>query len=216
MPVAGRLRFLFFAAIFFLFSANNAFARVNLAVMGIGQLSAREFRAEDQPLKIKDRAKLSYGGALNLEFRFDHKWSLEIGGTYLQRKSQVPTAITIGSTQLDTGGNTITTYWAIPTVAIRVWWETFFISFGGYYGYAIGDVDIDTNLNGASASTTIAYEDTSLEDQDYGALFSAGWNLADNWIRIEFRYLMGLADASTVQNVDMKYQDAQVLLGIVF
>ncbi len=214
MTLTGkRLSFLF---LLFAFTSTPAFAKVNLALMGIGQYGSRQLMSEDQVLRVTDRAKLSYGGAVNLEFMFNHKWSLEIGGTYVERKSHVPTSVTFGTTLLDAGGNTVTTTWIMPTVAFRVRWDSVFFTFGGYYGIASGDVTTDTTVGSTSVSTTSSYANASLEDTDYGVLTSFGRNLAGEWLRMEFRFLMGLRDASSATDVNLQYRDFQLMLGLVF
>lgn len=215
MSLPGKL-FLTVFAFLILFPIENSEARVNLALLGIGQFGSREFSTEEHPLRVNDRPKASYGGAVNLEIRFDHKWSFELGGTYVRRRSHVPTSITFGATQLDGGGNTVAADWGIATGAFRVWWEKFFFTFGGYYGFAVSDATIKTNLTGTTVTAVTAFENTLLHDDDYGLLSSVGWNFAGDWLRLEFRYLMGMRNATQVQDVVMKYRDFQLMLGIVF
>jgi hypothetical protein len=187
---------LIFASLFPL----TALAAPTYSLVGLGDFSSPTGAGNTD-------TKIGYGGGLLVDLPMNYWWSLEVGGLYVQRK----TDFTDSSATGESDGIEI-------PVLLRYHFNRYFsLGAGGYYNHAVGNYTLTSDTTGASSSSS--YSDSSLSNYDFGLAAGAAIHVPLT-SRIDFmadgRYTYGLTNVDETSGNSLKYRDIQVLLGFTF
>ncbi len=182
-------------------ASPSAFAKARFAIVG----AVNNFKPTNSGYAGTWGAKLGYGGGALVEFGMSPRMSFEVGALYLQRKTLF--------TFTDTTTDTVTMTQIEAPVQLRFWLNHMIsLSAGGYYAMALGKAK--STLTGTSS-----YADQGLKTSDYGVLGGISFNFmlsGSTTLVIDGRYVLGLANYSTVTGGKFKNTEMQGLVGLKF
>ena len=178
-------------------------AKPTWRIYGVGNYSQFKAEVDGTASRFSTNRKLGFGGGIGVEAMLGKMVSLEAGGAFIQRKSEI-------------AGTTTTFNFIEVPVLFRLWFGNIVnVGLGGYVGMGIGD--ISQSAGGVSGTTTYAL--AGLKTLDYGALGSVGFDIpmgSSAGIFVEGRYAYGLANASDVAGVTGKFNDMRAVAGFRF
>ncbi|MGK5089751.1 outer membrane beta-barrel protein [Bdellovibrionota bacterium FG-2] len=174
---------------------NSSSHAAELTVLGGISRSTPEF----VPASLTFKGRNSYGGGALLGIRFKRFFGLEVGGLYVNRK--------YGDSAGDICFNTL----QLPALLRFRLLPMLSFGVGGYYTMGIGNVTFGT--------ATSTFADAALKKSDYGVVGDARLRLPlvpTLGFIVDFRYLYGLGDYSTLSAKNLYLTDVQLFAGLQF
>ena len=170
-----------------------------------GAANAAKARNTNPTRSYTSDAKFGFGAALLIEgqpLATNGVFTTEFGLVYAPRNTGYGTFYTEKTT------------WVELPLLERIHILGFSLGVGGYLAKATGDI----KRTYATGATTYTYDDVQRATIDYGAAFAVGYEfkLIGAKLFADARYNYGLRNLSTAQNLEYKYTDLQLLLGVRF
>lgn len=121
------------------------------------------------------------------------------------------------ATRSGTNTETKVKYLQIPLIARFTGLPFFNVGAGGHFSLAVGDAEVKTTTGGVSTAQFLGRDQANISSTDWGLIASLqtkSFNLATVHLLGEIRYVLGLHDINTSSNVDVKFNDFQILAGV--